>query len=62
MRGKLIEMNQFEREQLLIGKENVEKLKSTKIIIFGIGGVGSFCAEALARAGIGKMTLVDYDV
>ncbi len=55
-------MNQFEREQLLIGKENVEKLKSTKIIIFGIGGVGSFCAEALARAGIGKMTLVDYDV
>ena len=55
-------MNQFEREEILIGKENLEKLKKAKVIIFGIGGVGSFCTEALARAGIGNFTLVDYDV
>ncbi len=57
-----MEINQFEREEVLIGKENLEKLKKAKVIIFGIGGVGSFCTEALARAGIGKFTLVDYDI
>ena len=52
---------QFQREIMLIGKENLEKLKKSKVIIYGIGGVGSFVCEALARAGIEKLILVDYD-
>lgn len=54
-------MNQFQREEILIGKENVEKLKKSKVIIYGIGGVGSFTTEALARAGVGHLVLVDND-
>lgn len=53
--------NQFSRTELLIGKEGIEKLQKAKIAIFGIGGVGSFVVEALARAGIGKFILVDKD-
>lgn len=60
-KGNFMSAKQFEREELLIGKENLEKLKKSKIVIYGIGGVGSFCTEALARAGIGNFTLVDYD-
>ena len=52
---------QFQREIMLIGKENLEKLKKSKVIIYGIGGVGSFVCEALARAGIENLILVDYD-
>lgn len=55
-------MNRFERTQNLIGRDNLEKLKGKSIIVFGIGGVGSFACEALARCGIGKITLVDGDV
>lgn len=54
-------MEQFSRTELLIGKENLEKLKNSKVAIFGIGGVGSFVLEALARAGIGNFILVDKD-
>ena len=54
-------MNEFSRTERLIGKENLEMLKNKKIIIFGLGGVGSYVAEALARCGIGKMTVVDKD-
>ena len=54
--------NWLEREELLIGKENVEKINNTKVAIFGCGGVGSYAVEALARAGIGKFVLVDKDV
>ena len=54
-------MEQFSRTERLIGKENLEKLKNKNIIIFGLGGVGSYVAEALARCGIGKMTVVDKD-
>jgi len=53
--------NQFSRTELLIGKENVEKLKKAKIAIFGIGGVGSYVLEGLARAGIGNFLLIDND-
>ena len=53
--------NQFSRTEMLIGKENVEKLKNSKVAIFGIGGVGSFVVEGLARAGIGNFILVDND-
>ena len=53
--------NQFSRTEMLIGKENVEKLKNSKVAIFGVGGVGSFVVEGLARAGIGNFILVDND-
>ena len=53
--------NQFSRTELLIGKEGIEKLKVSKVAIFGIGGVGSFVVEALVRAGVGNFILVDND-
>ena len=54
-------MNEFSRTERLIGADNLEKLKNKNIIIFGLGGVGSYVAEALARCGIGRMTVVDKD-
>lgn len=54
-------MNEFSRTERLIGKESLKKLQQSNIIIFGLGGVGSYVAEALARCGIGKMTVVDKD-
>ena len=48
------------RTNLLIGEEGMEKLKNSHILVIGIGGVGSFCVEALVRAGIGNLTIVDY--
>jgi tRNA A37 threonylcarbamoyladenosine dehydratase len=54
--------NQFSRTELIIGKENVDKLKKSKVIVFGLGGVGSYVVEALARAGIGSLVLIDNDV
>lgn len=53
--------NQFSRTELLIGKEGVEKLQNSKVAIFGIGGVGSFVVEGLARAGIEHFILIDND-
>lgn len=52
---------QFSRTEALIGREAVEKLKNSSVIVFGIGGVGSYTAEALARAGVGAITVVDGD-
>lgn len=54
-------LNQFSRTELLIGKEGIEKLNKSKVAIFGIGGVGSFVAEGLVRAGIENFILVDDD-
>lgn len=54
-------MNIFERTEILIGKQGVEHLQSKHILVAGLGGVGGFAAEALARAGIGKLTLLDHD-
>ncbi|MCI8273507.1 MAG: tRNA threonylcarbamoyladenosine dehydratase [Clostridia bacterium] len=54
-------LTQFSRTEMLIGKEAVEKLKKSKVAIFGIGGVGSYVVEGLARAGIGNFVLVDKD-
>ena len=51
----------YERTEMLIGKEAVEKLKNAHVLIFGIGGVGSYSAEAIARAGVGEITIVDKD-
>lgn len=53
--------DQFSRTELLIGKEKIEKLKNSKVAIFGLGGVGSYVLEGLVRAGIGNFILVDKD-
>lgn len=50
------------RTEILIGKKAIEKLENANVILYGIGGVGSYVAEALARAGVGNLTLVDKDV
>lgn len=55
-------MSEFSRTILLIGEEKLERLKNSHIAIFGLGGVGSYVVEALARCGVGKLTLVDNDV
>ena len=55
-------LNQFSRTELLIGKEGIEKLNKSKVAVFGIGGVGSYVVEGLARAGIGNFILVDKDI
>ena len=49
------------RTELLIGKDNIEKLARAKVIVYGIGGVGSYAVEGLARAGVGNIILVDND-
>ena len=51
----------FIRERMALGDRAVEKLKASHVAVFGIGGVGSYTAEALARAGVGSLTLVDND-
>lgn len=55
-------MEQLSRTRALIGDEAIEKLKCARVLLFGIGGVGSYTAEALVRAGIGALTVVDGDV
>ena len=55
-------MEELSRTIMLLGKENVEKLKSKKVIVFGVGGVGGYTCEALARTGIGRIDIVDNDV
>ncbi len=54
-------LNEFSRTQLLLGKEAMDKLKNSTVAIFGIGGVGGYVAEALARSGVGKFVLFDND-
>lgn len=54
-------MEQFLREAMFYGSDALEKLQNTHVMVLGIGGVGSYCAEALGRAGVGKITLVDND-
>ena len=55
-------LDEFQRTKMLIGDENLSKLRNKKVAIFGIGGVGSYVAEALARVGINELVLVDNDV
>jgi len=54
-------INQFSRTEILVGKEGIEKLRQSKVAIFGIGGVGSFVVEGLIRAGVQNIILVDKD-
>ena len=55
-------MHSLIRTELLIGESGIKKLKNSKVIVFGVGGVGSFALEALTRAGIGEIHFVDDDV
>ncbi|MGG6360816.1 tRNA threonylcarbamoyladenosine dehydratase [Peribacillus frigoritolerans] len=54
-------LHQFSRNELAIGKEGIDILKNTTVAVLGVGGVGSFSAEALARSGVGRIILVDKD-
>jgi len=54
-------MHRFYKTELLIGKENLNRLQKSKVAVIGVGGVGSYAAEALARSGIGNLVLVDFD-
>jgi len=53
--------HEFSRTELLIGQQGLEKLRRSTVIVFGVGGVGSYTAEALARSAIGHLILVDFD-
>ena len=52
----------FSRTELLVGQQGMQKLAQTSVAVIGLGGVGSYSAEALARSGIGKLILIDFDV
>ncbi len=54
-------LNQFSRTQLLLGKEAMEKLAASRVAVFGIGGVGGYTVEALARSGVGTIDIIDDD-
>lgn len=57
-----MENNIYSRTESLIGKDSLNILKNSKVIVFGIGGVGSFTVESLCRCGIGEISLVDFDI
>jgi tRNA A37 threonylcarbamoyladenosine dehydratase len=54
-------LHRFSRNELLIGQEGVRKLRDATVAVFGLGGVGGYAAEALCRAGIGRIIIVDFD-
>ena len=53
---------EYIRTELLIGSEGMGRLRESSVLVFGVGGVGSHCIEALARSGVGHLILVDNDV
>lgn len=55
-------MQWLQRSEALVGRENLEKLKNAHVLVAGLGGIGSFAAEYIARAGVGQMTIIDGDV
>ena len=54
-------INEYSRTELLIGGEGIRRLRESTVLVFGVGGVGSHCIEALARSGVGRLVLVDND-
>lgn len=61
LKERICDMHEFSRTELLIGADGQEKLSASTVVVFGVGGVGSHCIEALARCGIGHLALVDSD-
>lgn len=59
---ELLSENRFSRMELLIGGDGLRRLATASVAVFGVGGVGGYAVEALARAGVGRLTLVDFDV
>jgi len=57
----MTEQHRFSRTEILIGPEGVEKLRQATVAVFGLGGVGGYAAEALCRAGVGRLVIVDFD-
>ena len=55
------DLSWLSRTTLLVGKKGIERLQNAHVLVVGLGGVGSFAAEAIARSGVGKMTIVDGD-
>ena len=55
-------MEELSRAELLIGKDNLEKLKTAHVAVFGVGGVGGFSVECLVRSGVGNITVIDADI
>ena len=56
-----MQQHRFSRMELLVGEAAMAKLRTASVAVFGVGGVGSYAVEALARAGVGRLTLVDFD-
>ena len=54
-------LNQFSRTELLLGEDNMQRLFNARVAVFGIGGVGGYTVEALARVGVGTLDLIDDD-
>ena len=54
-------INQFSRSELIYGKDALETLKGCRVAVFGVGGVGGYVVEALARAGVGALDIIDND-
>ena len=54
--------NRFSRTEMLIGTENFRKLRHARVAVFGVGGVGGYVVEALARSGVGTLDLIDRDI
>lgn len=61
METKVIERERFTRTKMVIGEEGLNNLQNAHVAVFGIGGVGSYAVESLARAGVGKITMIDFD-
>ncbi|NLM60891.1 MAG: tRNA threonylcarbamoyladenosine dehydratase, partial [Clostridiales bacterium] len=57
-----VDEHSFSRTELLLGSEALEKLRKSSVAVFGVGGVGGFCTEALARSGVGRIAIVDKDL
>ena len=59
--SEVIMLNPFSRLELMIGEEAVSRLKTSRVAVFGVGGVGGYVVEALARSGVGTLDLIDDD-
>ena len=59
--GEFCMLDQFSRTQLILGQDAMKRLAQARVAVFGIGGVGGYTVEALARSGVGALDIIDYD-